>query len=231
MAEVFNITHDDVTLDEYDSTVTNGGDLSASVDAALAGTVAGLKCVCDDTNEMYGRKNPDAGGEFGVRFYLDPNSITINSGSSVRVVLWKNTGGTSIYQLYMQKPSATYQIRLYAWTDGGSNLTVATGDLADDGSNYIEFYVKKATGAGTNDGIARLWVSGVLIGELTNLDTDTVGTLNQLRAGKSDITGTVSGTYYVDEIKCRDDNTTIGPVVTGGVVPVMAYDYRRRRVL
>ena len=213
MAEVFTLTHDAVDLSEYTS--TSGVDITATAGAGLCGTAGGMNVLIDDTAEQYGRKDFAAGDEFRTRFYIDPNGVTITAGA-MRVLWWKNAAGTTKYQCYLQMSGANYAIRLYAYTDGGSNTTVATGTLTDDGTNYVEVYFKAATGSASNDGIARLWIKGSLIGELTNIDNyDYSDDINQLRVGKSDM-GTISGTIFIDEIVCRDDNTEIGPYATAG---------------
>jgi hypothetical protein len=53
----FNIDHTTGDLTQYDSTSTNGGNLSVAAAAALCGTSYGLSCVIDGANPMYGQKD------------------------------------------------------------------------------------------------------------------------------------------------------------------------------
>lgn len=131
---VFSLTHDAVDLSEYSSTV--GADITAAAGAALCSTSGGMNVLIDDTAEQYGRKDFTAGGEFRTRFYIDPNGVTITAGA-MRILWWKNAAGTTKYQCYLQMSGSDYAVRLYAYTDGGSNTTVATGTLTDDGTNAV----------------------------------------------------------------------------------------------
>ena len=77
MGEVFDVTHNAGNLSEYDATVTDGGDLSAAVGAAMAGSDYGLQAVIDDTTKVYGRMDFSlSSSAFRYRFYFDPNGLS-----------------------------------------------------------------------------------------------------------------------------------------------------------
>ena len=72
------IDHEAGDLSEYDSTVTDGGDLSAHADAAYEGSY-GLRAVIDDTNTLYANKTFDGKSRLRVGFYFDPNGLTMDA--------------------------------------------------------------------------------------------------------------------------------------------------------
>jgi len=231
MAEQFNINLETGDLTQWSSVVVDSGDLSVTGAAALAGTDYGAAHVIDDTNEIYGQKDHAAKSELRTRIYIDPNTLSMASGASFRLAWWKNVADSTRANVYVSYNGSNYLITLYITDDAGGWVNVAQSTITD-AQHYIEIYQKAATGAGTNNGIGRLWIDGDLIDEDTTLDTDANNDdIDMLRVGVSGISGAVSGTFYIDEIVQRDDNTEIGPVVSESAVPVIVYDYRRRRVL
>ena len=64
-------------LSAWSSSTTDGGDLSASPAAAIAGA-SGLQAVLDDNNSIYVTdERPNAEPRYRARFYFDPNSIAM----------------------------------------------------------------------------------------------------------------------------------------------------------
>jgi hypothetical protein len=110
---------------------------------------------------------------------------------------------------------ASNQLTLYAITDAGGWTNVGSGTLPDSTNCYVEFSFRAATAAGANNGIARMWIDGSLACEATNIDNDAnSSTMSKFYVGKRDLSGVVSGTFFVDEIVMTDDYVTeIGPVV------------------
>jgi hypothetical protein len=71
MAVVADIDLESGDLSEFSGTVTDGGDLSVTQAAALAGSEYGLQCVIDDTTAVYGYVllgSPNTSGLFVIGF-------------------------------------------------------------------------------------------------------------------------------------------------------------------
>lgn len=230
MAQVAEITHEGGDLSEYDSTQTDGGDLSVTTGAALAGTSYGLQCVVDDTTAIYGQKDlASAIDHTRLRLYIDPNSMSaVDTNDYLYVLRIRNSANDNAGYLYLNGPGTSdYQIELIAVKDNASWVTAAVANVTDE-PHYVEIEIQAASGAGNNDGVAKLWVDGAYIGGLTNIDNDTqAATMDEFRFGAGDITD-MSGTFYLDEIVANDDGQEIGPRV--GLPPLAMSHYRRRRV-
>ena len=202
MAELFNITHDDGTLDEYDSIVTDSGQLSAET-PGLAGTAARMEALIDDTNELYGQVNftSPASYELRFRFYFDTNGVSLDPGD--RIILLNVEGNIASIRLY--DDGDNYELRCYVYEDGGykENLPLSI----TDGLYRVEVHIER--GAGT--GQLQCWVNGIDLGTSINLDNDTLfDNMTYMRMGAFTILGPPSGTIYLDELTANDDGEWIG---------------------
>lgn len=214
MAELFNITHDADNLNEYDVTVTDGGDLSTGT-PGLASTTARMEALIDDTTAIYAYKNFSlSGSDLRWRFYIDPNTLTIPTGTSFVVNGCYNTDeGIYIVKLYLYWDSTNgYRIGFRSYEDDGSS-SITYHDISD-AEHYVEVHADRATGVAAGDGQAILWIDGVLKqtdGSLDNWDLLTGNFRGYLGAIDS-IDANTAGTLHSDEFKANDDGSEIGPV-------------------
>ena len=75
-AAIFAGNFESGTLAGWSSSVTDGGNLSASSSAALRSSGAGLAGVVNDTNGIYVQDDsPDQENHYRARFYFDPNGF------------------------------------------------------------------------------------------------------------------------------------------------------------
>lgn len=210
---VFEIRHEVLDLSEYDSTVTDGGDLSRDAAAALASTSGGLQAVIDDTNGIYGRKNFTqlTSSEYRYRFYVDPNSLSGVGGWGMYLggVFRSSTALSSGVILDYSSPN--FQIRVRYEYDGGYTNT-STVNITD-APHYIEVHVQFASGPTANDGVITVYIDGSQEAQDTGLDMYDIGKPLHARLGPWSMdTGTSpSGTLYLDEFVLRSDGTEIGP--------------------
>ena len=209
MGELFSI-HAESDLTEFTSTATNGGDFSWSAAAALAGTSGGVSCLVNDSSAMYGYKSHSAVSGLRLRLYINLNTLSVSAGAYLCLLWLDNAADDDRYIVYLL-PSRV--LKLYAVTDAGGWTNVGTGTL-DAGENYVEFSFH----AGASSGIARMWINGTLACESTSIDNDAYSDdIAKFYIGKTDLSGTISGTFYIDEIVMTDDYTTeIGPVAAAG---------------
>lgn len=216
MSEIFNIQLE-TDLSEFDSVVTDVGDLSQSAAAALAATAGGLSCLIDDANPIYGQKDftqltPQ---HYRFRFYVDVNTLNVadylvvclfRADASNRIALRLNSN-QHIYARYRDDP-ATWRNTL-------------TADIST-GEHYIEVLVQYASSAVASDAIITFWVDGVQVDQDTGLDIYNLTKPNNARLGAAAQSAANAGTHYLDEFVLRDDDTEIGPLVPtpGGFVSI-----------
>jgi hypothetical protein len=212
MAELFNVGHETGDLSEYDSTVVDGGDLSAAGGAALAGTSYGLQVVVDDTTAIYGEMDFSPPASYlRFRFYVDPNGFTVND--SQYAVLARPIPYNMV-EVVLSHSGAAYWIAFNLYDDSGSYLGTEFVEVTDD-AHYVEVLITRGAGSGAY----QAWVDGVEAFEETDVDNDSrFDSLSGLVIGAVSFLGTPSGTYYLDEFVARNDNTEIGPVAGGVTV-------------
>lgn len=226
MTGLFNITHDDDNLNEYDSTVTDGGDLSTGT-PGLAGTTARMEVLIDDTTLIYGGVNLSApvSNKLRWRVYIDPDSLAMGAGDRFLFLrIQRSVAPTTWIQIDLGYDGSSYEIRVNVREDDTSNNFTSFYDISDD-QHWIEVYVQRASSAIASDGTGDLYIDGVLQEQLSGLDIyDVWSSFVQMRMGMvgGRDAGT-SGTLLLDELVANDDGSEIGPVVEGIVI------LRRRR--
>ena len=221
MGVIIDIEHEAGDLSEYDSTVTDGGDLSAHADAALAGTSYGLHCVIDDTNSIYGQVTQgDTGtGKLRVRFYIDPKSLTMGDGNMFDIFdIYTNGAPYYLLRLYLRRSGSDYQLRAVPYNDAGA--LASDTEVISDTEHYVEIYFQRASSDVAADGSVEWWIDGVSKQTWTSVDNwdvfvdiaiQRIGAVIGIDAG-------TSGTLYLDQLKENDDGSQIGAY--SAVVPL-----------
>jgi len=213
MTVIVDIDHEDGTLSEYYFAATDGGDLSVEAGAALAGTNYGLQAVIDDTVSIYGRYDvTNSSGVFRIRFYFDPNTITMANSDRFQICEIYN-GVTEIARIEFYYQSA-YQIRARCINDASATLDTNYYTITDD-PHYIAFKYIRATDAGSSDGSLQLWINGVDKQTLSSIDNyDRFPQLDRFLFGHvtSIVATETNGTVFFDEMKANDDGSEIGPL-------------------
>ena len=215
MAVIFDIDHEAGNLSEYNSTVTDSGDLSAHADAALAGTGYGLNCLIDGTGSIYGQLTLSSTyTDFRFRFYFDPNSLTMGQYEAFHVAfIYTSASPWSVARIAY---TATGELVFEPFNDPG-NLSPNYAAITD-APHYIEVYGHRAATNVSADGTYEWWVDGVSKSIWTGVDNYDLFAMFQLfRIGAvNGVDAGTSGTIYLDELVIRDDSTEIGPVEEGG---------------
>src|SRR6266545_4788690 len=200
-------------LGAWTSYSIDGGDLSVSPAAALAGSTKGLQALINDNNDLYLTDDtPAAEPRYRARFYFDPNSITMASGDA-HYIFFGYSGTASpvaVLRVIFRFSSGAYQLRISAlnngttWTDSSNWVTIS------DGPHTVELDWKAATAAGASDGSLTLWVDGVPQATVTGVDNDT-RRIDRARLGAVSAVDTgTRGTEYFDAFESRKQ-TYIGP--------------------
>lgn len=216
MAEIVNIKHES-DLSEYTTTQTGGGDLSQGT-PGLAGTVGRMEALINDTGAIHGEKTFTqlTSDSFRWRLYLDPNSLSMNSGNEF-IICTLDEGGSGRAAILLSYDGADYQIRARLKDDGGSYRYTSKYTVSD-AEHYIETLCTKAANASSNDAILRLWIDGSQQESRENIDWYNQSLPDSIQLGAtSGLDAGTSGTFYLDELILRDDTTEIGavPVVAG----------------
>jgi len=206
---IFASSFESGNLSEWSGSSNGGGDLSVSPAAALVGS-NGMQAVINDTTAMYVNDDtPFAEPRYRVRFYFDPNSITMANGDANIIFRGINGTSTVVVRVEFGFSGGAYQIRAGVINDA-STWTDTNWFPISDASHPIELDWRAATAAGANDGSLTLWIDGAQKASLTGLDNDTllidrarIGALAALDAG-------TTGTYFFDAFESRRQ-TYIGP--------------------
>lgn len=211
MGELFNVTHDAGDLNEYNSTVTDSGDLSSSAASALAGSSNGMQALIDDTTAIYAVKNGiTSTDDYRIRFYLDPNGVSASSNDGVK--LWEN----DVHWIWMTYSGSSWQISLNGYNDSYGTHSTSSYNISDE-EHYIECAFHKSASGAANDGTMELLIDGVSKETITGIDVFDVWDNDMINAkfGCVSVDASVSGTIYFDEYVMRDDSTEIGAVSSG----------------
>ena len=206
---IFDDSFESGNFSAWSANKTDSGDLSVTAAAAIVGT-RGMQAVVDDTVAIYVTDDrPNAEPRYRVRFYFDPNSITMASGNAHFIFNGLMGTSTAILRVEFRFFSGAYQIRGRLVNDGTAWTNTNWFNISD-GPHAIEMDWRAATGAGANNGGLTLWIDGVQQANLTGVDNDT-RRMDRVRLGA--ITGMdtgTRGTYYFDAFESRRQ-TLIGP--------------------
>jgi len=215
MSEIINISLES-DLSEFTSTVTDGGDLYWSADAALAGTDGGMAVFINDTTSIFGEYTlgtPNTSGVMRGRFYLDTNNISMATDTGNYIFNCKRvTAGSDLCEIHFSWSGTSYQLSFRFYGDGGA--TNSSFYNITDTPHYIEIILVRATSSIASDGYMSMWVDGAFKETISDQDNyDTFDQLGYLKWGATyGVDATTSGTYYIDEIVVNDDGSEIGPV-------------------
>jgi hypothetical protein len=184
-------------LSAWSASVTDGGDLNVSADAALIGA-QGLRTVLDDSRAIYVTDNrPDAETGYGVQFYFDPNTIRMSSGNSHALLHGYTGTSTLVLRLQFRFSGGGYQLRAGLRDDSGNWVNTAWAP-ASDSPHDIELTWRASAGSTANNGGLTLWIDGAQTGNLTGINNDT-RRIDRVRLGAvSGIDTGTRGSYYFD---------------------------------
>lgn len=226
MTEIFNIRHE-VDLSEYTSVVDNGGNLTQSTAAALAGSAGGMQGVIVDTGSMYGAISfPQlTSGKGRARFYIDPNSLVMATSDRFNVLIVQQSTASRFF-IELNYDGSNYEVRARQRRDDNSFASTAFYNISDE-PHFLEVYQEYASSDVASDGRLTFWIDGDLQEQLTGQDVFDLSQPDNARFGVQGPDAGTSGTFYLDEFVLNDDGSEIGPFV--GTIPVFMSNYRMRR--
>lgn len=180
----------------------DGGDLTVSPEAALAGGY-GMNVVIDDSNPLFvSDERPAAEARYRARFSVDPNSIAMAGGNGFYILNGYLDPSTAVVRIELGFANGAYQVRARVLDDGTKWLSTPWAALSDE-AHSVELDWRAATASGANDGGLGLWVDGQPAGELTGVDNDT-RRIEQVRWGAVyGMQDGTRGTIFLDDFESR----------------------------
>jgi hypothetical protein len=170
--------------------------------AAITGSY-GLRVNLNGTTAMYVRDDsPNAEPRYRAQFSLDPNSISMPTGTYV-TLLQGYSGMRNIFVLRFYQSSAGYQLRARAYDSVLGNWVNLPLVSISDAPHVVEI-------DWGNDGHLTFWVDGVERGTLAGIRNSGYR-IDSIRLGATYISGSsISGAFYIDTFESRRE-TYIGP--------------------
>lgn len=214
MAVIIDIDHETNDLSQYTSTL---GSMSVSAPAALAGTSYGAEIDTTGSVLSYGTKDLAANSTTGVarmRFYVDPNSLTMGNGDGFYFVEMHNGSWLSILSGSFYRFGGEYNFNITAFDDLSTYPQTSFYPLSD-APHYIEILITRAATNVSADGSIELFFDGVSKESVSGIDNyDTFASFRGFHLGAIyGLVGSTSGVFYVDQVIVNDDGGEIGPYV------------------
>lgn len=222
MAVVAEVTLESNTLtgqaDSFDS--TTGAGFSVSADAAMAGSSYGMAVAITTTANRFAVKgiSAPASGKLRLRFYFDPNSLTMADNDSFEMHQARLSGAPySLSACSITRTGGAYVLSFDPQNDAGWFYVAGNTVAISDGPHYIETYFTRAATNVSADGTASCWVDGVLLKAVTGIDNyDAFALLSAIWLGPDyALDAGTSGTLYYDELLVNDDGSEIGEASYG----------------
>ena len=220
IGEILHIDFEDGDLLEFTS--TSGEDISATGAAALVGNY-GMSVVADDTDDDYGLKTGlTATNIIRVRFYFDQNGVSmVDPDGFGPLVLFQDgsypAGEDWIFGWSFQYRDGgdNYRMQPFAGLDDGTTDWGSSKTNLTDEPHYFEAVIYRETADGQADGYYDWWVDGVAQTGATGLENYNIFlAFDRLWAGEVQPNFDTGGTFYIDDIVVRDDDTEIGPATS-----------------
>lgn len=189
-------------LSAWSAAATDAGDLSVSPSAALVGS-QGLRAVINNTTAIYVTDDtPNAEARYRLRFYFDPNSITMSNGNAHYIFYGYTGTSTDVLRVEFRRSSGIYQINA-ALRNDKSTWTSTSWFTISDAPHSLELDWRASTAAGANNGSLTFWIDGIQQANLTGVDNDT-RRIDRVRLGAvSGLDSGTAGTYFFDAFESR----------------------------
>jgi hypothetical protein len=194
-------------LASWSASATDGGDLSVSALAAMAGTGSGLRAVVNDLNPLYVEDDtPNDMIFYRARFWLDPTGFDPGEAQAhfrVRVfIVFEEAPTRRLAAVVLKRQGGQYALMARARIDTDAQVSSAFVPITA-APHMVEVQWKRSTGVDTSDGELRFWIDGAPAGVLTGLDDDR-STVDFVRLGALSLKSGASGTLAWDEFRSYD---------------------------
>jgi RHS repeat-associated protein/uncharacterized repeat protein (TIGR01451 family) len=193
---VFSADFEQGNLSEWDAATVDEGDLSASTQAAFV-VDYGMQAVVDDQNDLFVQDDtPLADRQMRLRFYFNPNSITLAEGD-VLDILRVDSASETVYVLQLSKEDSQYLIRSGAKTNNATWVYSAWAEI-ENGWNALEAeFLSDRTYGRVN-----LWVEGGTTVPLSLIENSAT-TIEAIQLGVMGVENGTTGTVFFDEYEAH----------------------------
>ena len=117
-SQIFSDAFESGDLSKWSSAEADNGKLSVTSTTPIQGNYS-LKATLDGQNEMYVEDdNPIDEHYYHARFYFDPNSVNIPSGSTFDIFKGTGAGGTA-FTIRLGQANGDYKVKVVMWDDNG----------------------------------------------------------------------------------------------------------------
>jgi hypothetical protein len=201
------------TLTAWSASLTDGGNLAPSAFGALNLSSIGLQGLVNDTNSLYVEDDlPHDENRYRARFYFDTNGFNPGEAQShfrTRIFLALEEAPTRrLAAVVLKRQGGAYSIEGRCRLD--DNTQADTGFFPiSNAPHVVEIDWRRSTGPSANDGRFELFVDGVSVAVLSNLD-NSVSAVDFVRLGALSVKPGATGTLYWDEFESRR-GSYIGP--------------------
>jgi hypothetical protein len=192
-------------LGAWSSTSTDGGDLSVTGAAALAGSL-GLQGVVDDTAGLYVQDDsPEDEGRYRVRFSIDPNGFDPGEAAGKRrtrvLLAFQDAPTRRLFAVVLRRLNGQYAIGARARRDDNTQASTPFFNVGD-APHFVDVAWTQASTADANDGRLDLWIDGAHVSTLPGLDNNASG-IDFVRLGALSVKATATGTLFWDGFESR----------------------------
>lgn len=197
---IFSDSFESGSLKAWSASRSDGGDLSVTRAAALAGN-GGLQTRLDDNRPIYVTDNsPSREAIYRARFRFDPNSIRIAGGNSHIIFQGYTGASTPVLRMEFRFRNGNYLLRAILRNDD-STWKSSNWILIEDASQSVQLSWRAARGPNTNDGGLTVWINGARKTNLTGMNNDT-RRIDRIHLGAvAGIDSGTRGTYYFDAFR------------------------------
>jgi hypothetical protein len=192
-------------LGAWSSASTDGGDLSVTLGAALAGSF-GLQGVVDDTAGLYVQDDsPEDEGRYRVRFAVDPNGFDPGEAAGKRrtrvLIAFQDAPTRRLFAVVLRRLNGQYAIGARARRDDNTQASTPFFNIGDV-PHFVDVAWTRAGTADSNDGRLDLWIDGAHVSTLPGLDNNASG-IDFVRLGALSVKATATGTLFWDGFESR----------------------------
>ena len=190
------------SLAAFETVIQNGGQITTDAAAALHGTRGmSVELLQGSQNVYVVDGTPDRETHMAASFSFDPNGIQMAESENYILMDW-TVPGHPLMTVVFSKTGGSYQMRLNVFDDNGTLATTPWATVPDDKNRFnIEWRASSRPLA--DDGFARLWHEGLLVGEVVDLDNDR-HSVDKVRFGAVyGIDSGTQGTTYFDNFRLQ----------------------------
>jgi hypothetical protein len=190
----------------WSASMTDGGDLTVSGAAALAGSALGLQGVVDDAAGIFvADESPLNEDRYRARFYFDTNGFDPGEAQGrlrTRILLvLEEAPVRRLAAIVLRRQLGAFSLLGRARRDDNSQANTGFFPIAD-GEHFVEIDWRRSSGPDASDGSFEMFIDGTSVSLLTGLD-NSLSSVDFVRLGALSVKAGASGTLFWDEFESR----------------------------